>query len=65
MAAKSMGVVGFVPNPETAAMVVAWVQALAREEESTSFLCLETEFDGRTTQQFARHWAKRAMTFRH
>ena len=43
-----MGIVGFVPNPESAEMVVDWVQTLADEDEETKFLCLETGFDGRT-----------------
>ena len=50
MAATSMSIVGFVPNPETAATVVAWVQALADKDEGTIFLCYETGFDGRTAQ---------------
>jgi hypothetical protein len=45
-----MGIVGFVPNPESAEMVVDWVQALAEEDEETTFLCLETGFDGRTEE---------------
>ena len=43
-----MGIVGFVPNPESAEMVVGWVQTIADEDEETTFLCLETGFDGRT-----------------
>jgi len=50
MADSGMNIVGFVPNPETAATVVAWVQALADKDEGTNFLCLETRFDGRTAQ---------------
>ena len=50
MAESGMSIVGFVPNPETAATVVAWVQALAEEDEGTIFLCHETGFDGRTAQ---------------
>ncbi len=50
MAESGMSIVGFVPNPETAAIVVAWVQALAEKDERTKFLCLETGFDGRTAQ---------------
>ena len=45
-----MSIIGFVPDPETATTVVAWVQALADKDEETTFLCLETGFDGRTTQ---------------
>jgi hypothetical protein len=45
-----MGIVGFIPNPESAEMVVGWVQALADEDEETKFLCLETGFDGRTEE---------------
>jgi len=45
-----MGIVGFVPNPESAEMVVGWVQALSEEDEETKFLCLETGFDGRTKE---------------
>ena len=45
-----MGIVGFVPNPESAEMVVGWVQTLAEEDEETKFLCLETGFDGRTEE---------------
>jgi len=45
-----MSIVGFVPNPESAATVVGWVQALADEDEETKFLCLETGFDGRTEE---------------
>ena len=45
-----MSVIGFVPNPEMAQALVAWVQALADKDEDTTFLCLETGFDGRTTQ---------------
>ncbi len=45
-----MSIIGFVPNPETAATVVTWVQALADKDEETKLLCLETGFDGRTTQ---------------
>jgi hypothetical protein len=37
-----MSIIGFIPNPETAATVVAWVQALADEDEETTFLCFET-----------------------
>jgi uncharacterized hydrophobic protein (TIGR00271 family) len=45
-----MSIIGFIPNPETAATVVAWVQSLADKDEETTFLCLETGFDGRTAQ---------------
>jgi hypothetical protein len=45
-----MSIIGFVPNPETAATVVAWVQALADQDEERTFLCFETGFDGRTAQ---------------
>jgi len=45
-----MSIIGFVPNPEMAPALVAWVQALADKDEDTTFLCLETGFDGRTTQ---------------
>jgi threonine synthase len=45
-----MSIIGFIPNPETAATVVAWVQTLADEDEGTTYLCLETGFDGRTAQ---------------
>ena len=45
-----MGIVGFVPNPESAEMVVGWVQTIADEDEETTFLCLETGFDGRTEE---------------
>jgi len=45
-----MSIMGFAPSPETAAMVVAWVQALAEHDEETSFLCLECGADGRTEQ---------------
>ncbi len=30
--------------------LVAWVQTLVEKDEETTFLCLETGFDGRTTQ---------------
>jgi len=45
-----MSVISFVPNPEMASALIAWVQALAGKDEETTFLCLETGFDGRTTQ---------------
>ena len=45
-----MSVVGFVPNPEIAPALIAWAQTLADKDEETTFLCLETGFDGRTTQ---------------
>jgi uncharacterized hydrophobic protein (TIGR00271 family) len=45
-----MSIIGFAPDPETAATVVAWVQALTDKDEETTFLCLETGFDGRTRQ---------------
>ena len=45
-----MSITGFIPNPETAATVVAWVQALADQDEERTFLCFETGFDGRTAQ---------------
>jgi uncharacterized hydrophobic protein (TIGR00271 family) len=45
-----MSIIGFVPNPETATMVVAWIQTLAEKDEETTFLCHETGFDGRTAQ---------------
>jgi uncharacterized hydrophobic protein (TIGR00271 family) len=51
MAATSMSIIGFIPSPETAATVVAWVKALADEGEETIFLCYETGFDGRTAQE--------------
>ena len=50
MAESGMSIVGFVPNPETAATVVAWTQTLADKDEGTIFLCYETGFDGRTAQ---------------
>jgi uncharacterized hydrophobic protein (TIGR00271 family) len=50
MADSGMNIVGFVPNPETAATVVAWTQALADKDEGRIFLCYETGFDGRTAQ---------------
>ena len=43
-----MTIMGFVPNPETAAAVVAWVRALTDKEEETQFVCLEVGFDGDT-----------------
>jgi uncharacterized hydrophobic protein (TIGR00271 family) len=45
-----MSIIGFVPDPETATTVVAWVQSLADKDEETTFLCLETGLDGRTGQ---------------
>lgn len=45
-----MSIIGFVPNPPTAATVVAWVKALADQDEERTFLCLETGFDGRTEE---------------
>jgi uncharacterized hydrophobic protein (TIGR00271 family) len=45
-----MSIIGFIPNPETAATVVAWVRALADNDEETTFLCYETGFHGRTAQ---------------
>jgi uncharacterized hydrophobic protein (TIGR00271 family) len=45
-----MSIIGFVPNPEMAPALVAWVQTLVEKDEETTFLCLETGFDGRTTQ---------------
>ena len=45
-----MSVIGFVPNPEMAPALIAWAQTLADKDEETTFLCLETGFDGRTTQ---------------
>ena len=50
MAATNMSIIGFVPSPETAATVIAWVKELADEGEETTFLCYETGFDGRTAQ---------------
>ena len=48
MAATGTKIIGFVPSPDTAATVVAWVQALADEGEETIFLCYENGFDGGT-----------------
>jgi uncharacterized hydrophobic protein (TIGR00271 family) len=48
MAATGTKIIGFIPSPDTAATVVAWVQALADEGEETIFLCYETGFDGGT-----------------
>ena len=48
MVASTTSIVGFAPSPDTAATVVAWVQALADEGEETIFLCYETGFDGGT-----------------
>ena len=45
-----MNIIGFIPNPETAATVVAWVRALADNDKETTFLCYETGFHGRTAQ---------------
>ena len=45
-----MSVIGFVPNPEMAPALIAWAHTLADKDEETTFLCLETGFDGRTTQ---------------
>ncbi len=45
-----MSIIGFVPNPERAATVVAWVQALADKGEETKLLCFETGVNGRTAQ---------------
>jgi threonine synthase len=50
MTENDMSIVGFVPNPETATTVVAWVQALADKDEGKTFLCYETGFEGRTAQ---------------
>jgi len=43
-----MSIIGFIPGPDEAATVVAWVRALADTDEETTFLCLETGFDGKT-----------------
>ena len=45
-----MSIIGFVPDPETAATVVAWVQALAEQDEEMELLCLETGFGGRSAE---------------
>lgn len=45
-----MSIIGFVPDPATAATVAAWVRALADKDEQTTFLCFETGFDGRTAE---------------
>jgi len=43
-----MGVIGFVPDPEQASKVVAWVKALAEGDEEIEFLCFEVGFNGQT-----------------
>ena len=43
-----MSIIGFVPDPESAAVVVAWTRALATSDDETEFLCRETESEGRT-----------------
>jgi uncharacterized hydrophobic protein (TIGR00271 family) len=45
-----MSICGFVPNPDSAALIVAWVDALADDEEDRVFLCLESGRDGSTAQ---------------
>lgn len=45
-----MSICGFVPGPDAAAMVVAWVDALADDDEEMTFLCLETGPDRETTE---------------
>ena len=45
-----MSTIGFVPDPEAAAIVVAWVQTLADKDEKRTFLCLESGDGGRTAQ---------------
>lgn len=43
-----MSIIGFIPDPEHAAKVVAWAQALAERDEGMEFLCCEIGFDRRT-----------------
>jgi len=45
-----MSIIGFIPDPEQAAKVVSWAQALAETDEGMEFLCYEIGFDGRTEQ---------------
>ena len=45
-----MCTIGFIPNPEMAATVVAWVRALAEKDEETKFLCFETGREGSCVQ---------------
>jgi uncharacterized hydrophobic protein (TIGR00271 family) len=45
-----MSISGFVPDHETAATVVAWVQALAEPDEAKTFLCLESEHGEHTRE---------------
>ena len=58
-----MSISGFVPNPENAATVVAWVQALVDKDEESTFVCLETGFDGRTMQAVREVLGKMVMEF--
>jgi len=45
-----MRVIGFIPVPEIATMVVAWAQALVNEDEEVGLLCQEVRYEGRTAQ---------------
>ena len=45
-----MSIIGFIPDPEQAAKVVSWAQALAESDEAMEFLCYEIGFDGQTEQ---------------
>ena len=58
MATANTNIVGFIPNPETAATVVAWVEAFAEEGEGKILLCYETGFDGRTEEAVREALAK-------
>jgi uncharacterized hydrophobic protein (TIGR00271 family) len=45
-----MSILGFIPDPEAAATVVAWVRALGVDDEESTLLCYETGFHGRTAE---------------
>jgi pyridoxal/pyridoxine/pyridoxamine kinase len=47
-----IGIVGFVPNPESAKMVVDWVQALAEEDEETKFFAWRLDLMGGPKKPF-------------
>jgi len=43
-----MSIIGFIPDPESAATVVAWTRALTAGDDETEFLCLEAGHGDRT-----------------
>ena len=57
-----MTVLGFIPDPDVADMVIAWTEALADENEPTEYICLSSQENSEIDQRIKDAISRAGLT---